>query len=59
MSRGPINNPSPSSEPILVKPGNDIYTVLVAVATVVAVAGLILTHLRVLELFGGWSTVVK
>lgn len=57
MSRGPIQPPT-TSEPILVKPSNDIYTVLVAVATVVAVAGLILAHLRMTELFGGWFTTI-
>jgi hypothetical protein len=52
MSRAP-NNPG---EPIYIKPANDIYTVLVAVATVVAILGLIVWYVKMGDLFGGVFT---
>jgi hypothetical protein len=58
MSRGPIQAQT-TSEPILVKPSNDIYTVLVAVATVASVGGLILFYMRMMDLFGGIINIAK
>ena len=49
MSRAPSN----TGEPVYVKPANDIYTVLVAVATIVAILGLVVWYMKMGDLFGG------
>ncbi len=49
MSRAPTN----AGEPIYVKPANDIYTVLLGIATVVAILGLVVWYIKMGDLFGG------
>ena len=49
MSRAPNN----AGEPVYIKPANDIYTILLAVATIVAILGLVVWYIKMGDLFGG------
>lgn len=46
-------------EPVVIKPSNDIYTVLAGVATVMTILGILVVWMRAGEIFGGLLSAAK